>query len=75
VIKSIIIKEDWERTISVSSVGIGPKIERLSLEQKTALMESGERYTRDFFEKRKQCFFNLLNELSIPGQIALENPT
>jgi NTE family protein len=52
--RNALIKEDWERTISVSSVGIGPKIKRLSLEQKTALMESGERYTRDFFEKKKQ---------------------
>jgi NTE family protein len=51
--RNALIKEDWERTISVSSVGIGPKIKRLSLEQKTALMESGEKYTHDFFEKRK----------------------
>jgi NTE family protein len=52
--RNTLITEDWDRTISVSSVGIGPKIKRLSQEQKTALMESGERYTLDFFEKRKE---------------------
>ena len=46
--RNTLMKEDWDRTISVSSVGIGPKIKRLSLEQKTALMESGECHTKLF---------------------------
>jgi len=48
--RNTLMKEDWDRTISVSSVGIGPKIKRLSLAQKTALMESGERHTRLFLQ-------------------------
>jgi NTE family protein len=52
--RNALIKEDWERTISVSSVGIGPKIKRLSLEQKTALMESGERHARLFLQKKNK---------------------
>ncbi len=47
-----LIPEDWERTISVSSVGIGPKIKRLSESQKQALIQSGERFTEDFFKAR-----------------------
>ena len=41
--------QDWKRTISVSSVGIGPKIKNLSTEQKSALVESGKRSARQFF--------------------------
>lgn len=43
-----LIPEDWERTISVSSVGIGPKIKKLSEEQKMSLIKSGEQHTRSF---------------------------
>ena len=49
--RNTLIKEDWDRTISVSSVGIGPKIKRLSQEQKSALMKSGELHTRMFFDR------------------------
>jgi len=41
--------QDWKRTISVSSVGIGPKIKNLSTEQKSALVESGKRSVIQFF--------------------------
>jgi NTE family protein len=34
-------EEDWKRTISVSSVGITPKIKKLSVEQKRMLTNSG----------------------------------
>jgi len=44
--------EDWERTISVSSVGIGPRIKKLSGEQKATLIQSGEQHTRDFLKSR-----------------------
>lgn len=47
-----LIPEDWSRTISVSSAGIGPKIKRLSSTQKQALVKSGESYTAKFLEKR-----------------------
>ena len=45
---------DWRRTVSVSSVGISPKIKRLSLAQKIALMRSGEECTRRFFAKQPE---------------------
>jgi len=45
--------EDWQRTISVSNVGIGPKIKRLSQKQKLSLMESGEKAAREYFERSK----------------------
>ena len=43
-----LLPADWERTISVSSVGIGPRIKRLSEEQKQALIQSGEQAARGF---------------------------
>ncbi|MFT5337825.1 MAG: NTE family protein [Luteibaculaceae bacterium] len=46
-----LIPEDWERTISVSSVGISPRIKKLSTEQKESLIQSGEISTRRYFEK------------------------
>ena len=49
--RNTLTEEDWERSISISSEGIGPKIKRLSEEQKLKLMNSGERYTLKYFEK------------------------
>ncbi len=46
--------EDWNRTISVSSVGIGPKVKRLSKAQKMELIKSGESHTVAFFNNIKQ---------------------
>jgi NTE family protein len=43
-----LIPEDWDRTISVSSVGISPKIKKLTVEQKMSLIQSGEQHTRSF---------------------------
>jgi len=42
--------EDWERTISVSSIGIGPRIKKLSSAQKADLMKSGEKYTLEYLQ-------------------------
>lgn len=39
--RSHLTAENWERTISVSSCGIGPKVKRLSKNQKKQLIESG----------------------------------
>jgi NTE family protein len=47
-----LIPEDWARTISVSSVGIGPKIKRLSPAQKIALIRSGEQHTLNFVQRK-----------------------
>ena len=45
-----LIPEDWERTISISSVGISPKIKKLTPDQKMALIKSGEQHTQAFFK-------------------------
>jgi NTE family protein len=44
-------QEDWQRTISVSSVGIAPKIKKLSFQEKKILIESGKKATKHFFNK------------------------
>ena len=44
-------EDDWKRTISVSSVGIGPKVKKLSSKEKRSLMESGKHFTKAFFNK------------------------
>jgi NTE family protein len=50
--RSQLIPGDWSRTISVSSVGIGPRIKRLTDEQKQALISSGEKHAREFLKRR-----------------------
>ncbi len=45
-------EQDWERTISVSSEGIGPRIRKLSDEQQTKLIESGKKSTEAFFSSK-----------------------
>ena len=44
---------DWPRTISISTAGFNPKIKRLSLAQKAALVESGRAGVRAFFERQR----------------------
>ncbi len=39
--RNTLTAEDWERTISVSSMGIGPQVKKLSQEQKQKLYTSG----------------------------------
>ena len=39
---------DWARTISVSSVGISPRIRRMSKEEKNSLIQSGREYTANY---------------------------
>jgi len=46
-------EEDWERTISVSSVNIGPKIKKMSKEEKERLMKSGEEAVKEYFNNEK----------------------
>lgn len=45
--------EDWARTISVSSVGINPRIKKMSKEQKESLIQSGRAYTAKYM--RANC--------------------
>lgn len=44
-------QEDWNRTISVSSLGIGPKIKKMSEAQKQAFYDSEILGTRLFFDR------------------------
>ena len=45
---------DWNRTISVPSAGIPPKVKRLSAGQKASLVKSGRESTERYFEKRSR---------------------
>jgi NTE family protein len=49
-----LIPEDWERTISVSSLGISSKIKKLTKKQKDALIQSGKIHTKKYLDKQKQ---------------------
>jgi NTE family protein len=55
--RATLVSQDWERTISVSSVGIGPKIKKLSADQKAALIKSGEDFTSMFLDKMPSKIF------------------
>ncbi len=44
-------EDDWNRTISVSSVGITPKIKKLTTEQKEMLFNSGKESAENYFKK------------------------
>ena len=44
-------EDDWKRTISINTLGIGPKIKRLSKEEKLNLMNSGKQAVKAYFEK------------------------
>ena len=48
--RNMLTDDDWNRTISVSSAGIGPKVKRLTDGQKKLLIESGETHTRGFLK-------------------------
>lgn len=45
-------EEDWDRTVSVSSAGIGPRIKKLSKEQKELLVESGRTSIATYFSNQ-----------------------
>jgi 2-(1,2-epoxy-1,2-dihydrophenyl)acetyl-CoA isomerase len=42
---------DWERTISISDAGIGPKVKKLSQEQKELFLSEGKRGVRRYFDE------------------------
>lgn len=41
--RTTLTEDDWKRTISISSAGIGPKVKKLSEKQKNMLIESGRK--------------------------------
>lgn len=43
-------KDDWERTISISTGGIGPKIRRMSEKEKTLLVENGRKGVQHYLK-------------------------
>ncbi|PCJ81238.1 MAG: hypothetical protein COA49_05875 [Bacteroidetes bacterium] len=47
-----LVSSDWDRTVSVSSVGIGPKIRMLSESEKLMLIDSGKLGVSCYFERR-----------------------
>jgi len=48
--RNYLTDEDWARTISVSSVGISPKVKKLSKEQKELLIISGKKSCDKLFD-------------------------
>ena len=50
--RSHLTEKDWERTVSISSATIGPKIKRLKKEQKELLLNNGRKATQEFLHKR-----------------------
>ncbi len=51
-----LIEEDWQRSVLISSKGIGPKIKKLSNEQKNKLHQSGVKATKNYFDKKEETF-------------------
>lgn len=49
--RNTLTQADWDRTISISSAGIGPRIRKLSESEKQQLISSGAAYTKQFLEK------------------------
>ena len=49
--RTILIDEDWKRTISISSGGVGPKIRKLSTEQKDTLVNNGRKAVSEYFAR------------------------
>jgi NTE family protein len=41
--------EDWKRTVSISTVGIGPKVKKMSVEEKNLLIDSGRKGVVEYF--------------------------
>lgn len=49
--RNTLIPQDWERTISVSSAGVGARVRRLSKKEKESLVKSGERHTLKYMSR------------------------
>ncbi len=48
-----LIPQDWERTVSVSSAGINPRVRKLSEKELKSLIKSGENATATFLSTQK----------------------
>lgn len=49
--RNSLTNEDWQRTVSISSGHIGPKIRRLSISEKNLLMKNGEDAMLEYLSK------------------------
>lgn len=52
--RSTLTPDDWKRTVSISTGGIGPKIRKLSVKEKNVLMDNGRNAMRQFLEKNNE---------------------
>ena len=48
--RSNLTEADWQRTVSISCGEIGPKIKRLSTEEKNLLLDNGRKGVRVYFD-------------------------
>jgi NTE family protein len=48
--RQTLTKEDWQRTVSISDGGIGPRIRRLRAAEVQALVENGRHATATFLK-------------------------
>jgi len=48
---NLLNQEDWQRTVSISSAGIGPKVKKLTEEQKNLLIESGRNGVKEYLNQ------------------------
>lgn len=44
-------EDDWNRTVSISSAGISPRVKKLTKAQKERLISSGKKYTNLYFQQ------------------------
>jgi len=51
-------EDDWKRTISVSSVGIAPRIKKLTTQQKEMLINSGKESMENYLKRNRYLQFN-----------------
>jgi NTE family protein len=49
--RSTLTPADWKRTVSISTGGIGPKIRKLSVNEKEVLMGNGRKAMKEFLNK------------------------
>jgi len=48
--RAFLTEDDWRRTVSISDAQIGPKVKRLSADQKNRLIESGRNGVRSYYQ-------------------------
>ena len=49
--RRMLTESDWQRTVSISSSHIGPKVRRLSRDEKDQLIKNGQEATQEFFQR------------------------